>query len=131
MAGEVRVQPTPEESGENIQGAFYGLSDYVLWNGEVWETWDLAGNCSLYNLSPNGELFLIYTNESSDYEMVGQDDPRYDEKHPWKNWNIIPNGVHGRVSPVIYTGWVNLVPRWLEDRPNTKLIQFVEGKSQG
>ena len=107
------------------------MSDYVLWNGEVWETWDLAGLNCIYNISPNGELFLVNTTGCSDYEMVGQDDPRYDAKHPWKNWNIVPNGTHGKVEAILHTGWVDLTPRWLEDRPNTRRFQFVDGVSQG
>ncbi len=131
MAREIRVQPTPEKSRENFKGALNDLSDYVFWNGLLWETWDLEGLSCMYNISPSGELFRINTNGCSDYEMIGEDDPRYDKRYPWRNWKIISNGNNGKVEVFLHTGWVDLMPRWLEDRPNTKRFHFVEGISQG
>ncbi len=107
------------------------MSDYVLWNGEAWETFDLTGTCSMFFLSPNGELFIIDTTGCYDYEMTGPEEPHYDHDHLWKNWNTIPNGTHGKVAPYLLTGWVDLLPQHIVDRPDTHRLEFVEGVLQG
>ena len=107
------------------------MSDYVLWSGDTWETWDLAGTCSYFFITPNHELFIMDTSGCYDYEMTGPEEPHYDHDHLWKNWNTIPNGRHGSVKPYFFTGWIDLIPQYVRDRPNTQHIQFVEGLLQG
>jgi len=107
------------------------MSDYVFWGGEAWETFSLAGICNMFFLSPNGELFIIDTNGCYDYEMTGPEEPHYDHDHLWKNWNTIPNGNHGKVAPFLFTGWVDLLPQHIIDRPDTHSLEFVEGVLQG
>ena len=101
-----------------------------MWNGELWETYDLMGNCSLFTITPAGEMFMSDTDGCYDYEMVGQDDPRYDPVRQWKNWNLIRNGQRGKLRPCDFTGWIDLVPRLNRDRPNTQHLHFVRGKIQ-
>ena len=49
------------------------MTDYVVWNDETWETFDLTQTCSIFFLSPNGELFITDTAGCYDYEMTGPD----------------------------------------------------------
>jgi hypothetical protein len=107
------------------------MSDYVIWNGETWETWDLTRTCSMFFITPNNELFMIDTSGCYDYEMTGPEELHYDHDHLWKNWNTIPNGTHGKVKPFFLTGCINLVPRYVGDRPNTRQICLANGLVQG
>ena len=63
--------------------------------------------------------------------MTGPEEPHYDRDHLWKNWNTIPNGTHGSVKPFIFTGYIDLIPQHVCDRPNTKRIHVIEGLVQG
>ena len=107
------------------------MSDYVVWGSETWETRDLTRTCSFFFITPNNELFMMDTSGCYDYEMTGPEEPHYDHDHLWKNWNTIPNGTHGSVKPFIFTGYVDLIPQHVCDRPNTKRIHVIEGLVQG
>ena len=74
------------------------------------ETTCLGSNMARYWVSPAGELFVIDYEGTHDFVIVTETDPEYDAEHSWRNTSIEPNGAHGSVAPVNFTGVVNIAP---------------------
>ena len=72
------------------------------------ETDSLRTKMERYWVSPNGQLFVIDYNGTHDFLILGEDDPEYDHKYSWRNYDVIPNGSHGVVAPVDFTGPLHL-----------------------
>lgn len=90
----------------------------------------IGGTMSQYWIDPNGQLYLINYSNTSDFIVLGKGDEGYDDNLPWRNFKWVPNGEHGRVSPVYLTKYVRLYPDgwdgpW-EERPEVR-INFRNG----
>ena len=117
-----------------------GLFDYVRCSMDIGqltnvtcETRSLGGNCSRYWISPAGELFVIDYEGTHDFVIITEDDPEYDRQFPWRNTDIQKNGLHGSVSPVNFSGYLDLEPNWLLNpdlEHDWKMLVFRDGLCQ-
>lgn len=74
----------------------------------VTQTKSLHNTMSTYWLSPGGELYLINYDGTQDFEYEQDDDAAL-----WKGIKYVPNGTHGKVSPVDYYGILDIIPeKW-------------------
>lgn len=74
-----------------------------------------------------GELYLIEYSGTQDCEPIPAEE--LDPKRPWRTMKIVPNGMHGRVSPCGFWGHLHVYPA----RPpvgdlEEKVIVFEQGK---
>ena len=74
------------------------------------ETLSLGGNMMRYWISPAGQLFIIDYEGTHDFVIITETSPEYDHKYAWRNTSIKPNGAHGVVAPVAFTGVLDLAP---------------------
>lgn len=74
------------------------------------ETSCLGGQMRRYWVSPIGQLFVIDYEGTHDFIIVTETSPEYDEKYPWRNTSIEPNGSNGVVAPVNFTGVLYIEP---------------------
>jgi hypothetical protein len=90
----------------------------------------LGGSMSHYWLDPSGKLWTMTYNETHAFEIIEEDDSRYDPKLKFLNFEWIPTGKHGKVEPYCITDYVEVYPsgwkgNW-EDWPRCR-IHFVKG----
>mgnify|MGYP003331419972 CR=1 FL=1 len=93
----------------------------------------IGGTMSHYWLSPDGGLYFIDYSHTADFVEIKEGDEEYTDKHKFMNFKWVPNGNHGKVSPVYLTKYVEVYPaiwdgKW-EDWPRLKL-HFKCGKLQ-
>lgn len=74
------------------------------------ETDSLGGNMERYWISPAGQLFVIDYEGTHDFVIITETSPEYDAQHPWRNTDIKPNGAHGVVAPVAFSGTLAIAP---------------------
>ena len=85
----------------------------------------LGGTMTDYWLDPAGHLWYPDYRGTNTYETIDEDDPRYDPKRGFLNFEWVPTGEHGRYVPHLITKYVEVYPenwkgRW-EDWPRLKL----------
>lgn len=90
----------------------------------------LGGTMSHYWLDPAGKLWVTTYRETHTFEIIEEDDSRYDSKMLFLNYEWIPTGQHGKVKPYCITDYVEVYPsdwkkNW-EDWPRCR-IHFVKG----
>jgi len=97
------------------------------------EEYGIGGTMSQYWISPDGVLYLIDYTKTQDLKVYEPGDPEYNEERSWLNFEWIPNGNHGKISPWMITKYIEVYPeqwegKW-EDWPRLKL-HFRYGKLQ-
>ena len=93
----------------------------------------IGGTMTQYWLSPDGVLYYINYSHTADFIVIEEGDKDYNETHKWCNFQWVPNGNHGKVSPVYLTKYVEVYPsKWdgdYNDWPRCRL-HFKCGKLQ-
>jgi hypothetical protein len=93
----------------------------------------IGGTLTSYWISPDGYLWYPEYRETHTFEIIDEDDPRYDPKKKFLNYEYVPTGKHGkyRVHPITkyvnayVSGWKGDYKQW----PTVKL-HFKYGKLQ-
>jgi len=70
----------------------------------------IGGTMTDYWLDPHGVLWYPDYRGTSTLEEISEDDPRYNEKHGFLNFEWIPTGEHGRYQPCLITKYVEVYP---------------------
>jgi hypothetical protein len=91
----------------------------------------IGGTMTDYWLDPNGVLWYPDYKGTNTYEIIEEDDPRYDPKKLFLNFEWVPTGNHGSYKPYLITKYVEVYPsgwegKW-EDWPRCRL-HFKYGK---
>lgn len=88
----------------------YPLPDEFMKLNHTKEIDDFGGSLSNYWIAPDGYLWVGDYTGCHTFEVYREDDPRYDPKFKWNNWEWIPTGTHGkwRVHPI--TRYCTLYP---------------------
>ncbi len=85
----------------------------------------IGGTMTNYWLDPNGVLWYPDYRGTNKFEIIEEDDPRYDPDRKFLNFEWIPTGEHGKYQPCFITKYVEVYPegwegKW-EDWPRLKL----------
>lgn len=91
---------------------------------------DIGGTMTDYWLDPSGRLWRPEYIGTHTFEVINEDDPRYNEKHKFLNFEWIPTGNHGKFVPYDITKYVVIYPEnwngdW-KDKPRLR-IHFKDG----
>ena len=94
------------------------------------ETESLRSAMDRYWVSPAGQLFVINCDGTHDFFIITESDPGYDYEYDWRNLDIVPNGAHGVVAPVYFTGTLDLKVSPLDKvlGPTTCALVFTDGQ---
>jgi len=91
----------------------------------------IGGTMSQYWISPDGVLYYIDYSHTADFVELKEGDEGYNEERKFFNFQWVPNGNHGKISPCMLTKYVEVYPeQWggaWEDWPRLKL-HFRYGK---
>ena len=91
----------------------------------------IGGTMSQYWISPDGVLYYIDYSHTADFVELKEGDEGYNEERKFLNFQWVPNGNHGKISPCMLTKYVEVYPeQWggaWEDWPRLKL-HFRYGK---
>jgi hypothetical protein len=116
-----------------------GMFDYLRSSYDLGEhftntrcqTKDIDNTMSDYWLSPSGQLYIIDYSHTADFVELKEGDEGYNAEVPLFNFKWIPNGNHGKVSPLYLTRYVSIYPEGWEGEwkewPTLKL-HFKYGK---
>ena len=93
----------------------------------------IGGTMTDYWLDPAGQLWHPNYSETNTFEIIPEDDPRYDPDRKFLNYEWVPTGKHGKYQPHYITKYVEVYPanwegKW-EDWPRLR-IHFKHGKLQ-
>jgi hypothetical protein len=95
------------------------------------QTKGLACAMARYWISPDGCLYELTYRETHTFEIIEEDDERYDPKLLFLNYEWIPTGKRGKVEPCYITDYIEVYPAlWDGDWvswPRLKL-HFVKGR---
>ena len=102
----------------------------VLCQTKMIEEWDIGGTMTYFWLDPAGRLWCPHYRDTHTFEIIEEDDPRYDEKYKFLNYEWIPTGKHGVYRVHTITKYIEVYPaewegEW-EKWPRMRL-HFVEG----
>ena len=91
----------------------------------------IGGTMTNYWIDPSGYLWCGDYKGTSTFEIIEEDDPRYDSKIHFLNYEWIPTGQHGKYHVYPITKYVEIYPsgwegRW-EDWPRCR-IHFKHGR---
>jgi hypothetical protein len=90
----------------------------------------MGGSMSHYWLDPAGKLWVMTYKETHTFEIIEENDPRYEPKLKFMNFEWVPTGKHGKVEPYKITDYVEVYPsEWkgeYDDWPTCR-IHFVDG----
>ena len=94
---------------------------------------DFGGSMSNYWIDPAGYLWVGTYMGTHTFEVFDEDDPRYDPKFKWMNYEWVPTGEHGKFQVHPLTRYLEIYPaewdgKW-EDWPRLRL-HFKSGKLQ-
>jgi len=95
-----------------------GMFDYVRSSYDLGEhftntrcqTKDIDNTMTDYWLSPSGQLYIIDYSHTADFVELKEGDEGYNAEVPLFNFQWIPNGNHGKVSPLYLTRYVSIYP---------------------
>jgi hypothetical protein len=90
----------------------------------------IGGTMTNYWLDPSGQLWYPDYVGTNTFEIIEEDDPRYDPNKKFLNFEWVPTGQHGKYQPHYITKYVEVYPanwegKW-EDWPRLK-IHFRRG----
>ena len=90
----------------------------------------IGGTMTDYWLDPNGLLWYPDYVGTNTFEVIEEDDPRYDPNKKFLNFEWVPTGKRGAYRPYLITKYVEVYPaswqgQW-EDWPRLK-IHFKRG----
>ena len=93
----------------------------------------IGGTLTNYWLDPNGVLWFPNYTGTNTFEIISEDDPRYDSDRKFLNFEWIPTGVHGKYQHCSITKYVEIYPaawdgKW-KDWPRLRL-HFKKGVLQ-
>jgi hypothetical protein len=90
----------------------------------------IGGTMTDYWLDPNGVLWYPNYTGTNTFEIIPQDDPRYDPNKKFLNFEWVPTGAHGKLQQHPITKYIEIHPaNWKgawEDWPRLK-IHFKRG----
>ena len=93
----------------------------------------IGGTMSQYWISPDGVLYYIDYSYTADFVELQEGDEGYNEERKFLNFQWVPNGNHGKISPWIITKYIEVYPEQWEgdwaEWPRLKL-HFRYGKLQ-
>ena len=91
----------------------------------------IGGTLTLYWISPSGELWKPEYIGTHNFEVYEENDPKYDVRLGFMNWQWVSTGKHGKYTPHRITKYVEIYPApWRgkrEDWPRC-MIHFKHGK---
>ena len=92
---------------------------------------DFGGSMSNYWIDPAGYLWVGTYMGTHTFEVFDEDDPRYDPKFKWMNYEWVPTGEHGKFQVHPLTRYLEIYPaewdgKW-EDWPRCRL-HFKSGR---
>ena len=92
-----------------------------------------GGTMTHYWIDPEGYLWYGDYRETSTFEVIEEDDPRYDPEKLYLNYEWLPTGKHGKWQVHPITKYIEIYPeqwegKW-EDWPRLRL-HFKHGKLQ-
>lgn len=98
------------------------------------EDYGIGGTMTDYWISPDGYLWYPEYSDTHDFQIIEENDPRYDPKLKFLNYEWIPTGKHGkyRVHPItkyveIYVqDWKGQFKHWPTCRIHFKYGKVVE-----
>lgn len=70
----------------------------------------IGGTMTTYWLDPNGVLWYPDYTGTNNFEIIEEDDPRYDPEVKFLNYEWIPTGQHGKYQPYYLTKYVEVYP---------------------
>ena len=90
----------------------------------------IGGTMTHFWIDPKGVLWCPNYSGTSTFEIIEKDDPRYNSKHQFLNYEWIPTGQHGRYYVHPITKYIEIYPanwkgKW-EDWPRLR-IHFKHG----
>ena len=93
----------------------------------------IGGTMTNYWIDPGGYLWYSSYRDTHTFEVIEEDDPRYDPKFVWTNHEWIPTGKHGKFRVHAITKYIEIYPaewdgKW-EDWPRLR-VHFRSGKLQ-
>jgi hypothetical protein len=90
----------------------------------------IGGTMTDYWLDPSGLLWCPNYVGTNTFEIIEEDDPRYDPKMKFLNYEWVPTGQHGKYQPHLITKYIEIYPaNWngpWEDWPRLR-IHFKHG----
>jgi len=91
----------------------------------------IGGTMTDYWLDPAGQLWYPNYSGTNTFEIIEEDDPRYDPDKKFLNFEWVPTGKHGKYQPHYITKYIEVYPanwkgEW-EDWPRCR-IHFKYGK---
>lgn len=76
----------------------------------------LGGTMTDYWLDPNGSLWHPSYIGCHTYEEIEKDDPRYNERKFFFNFEWVPTGIHGKYQPCYLTKYIEIhIANWKGD----------------
>ena len=76
----------------------------------------IGGTMSQYWISPDGALYYIDYSHTADFVELKEGDEGYNEERKFLNFQWVPNGNHGKISPWMITKYIEVYPaRWESD----------------
>lgn len=93
----------------------------------------IGGTMTFYWLDPVGQLWCPNYNGTNTFEIIEENDSRYDPELKFLNFEWVPTGQHGKYQPFYITKYIEVYPaewngKW-EDWPRLR-IHFKYGKLQ-
>jgi hypothetical protein len=91
----------------------------------------ISGTMTDYWLDPAGQLWYPNYSGTNTFEIIEEDDPRYNPNLKFLNFEWVPTGKHGKYQPHYITKYIEVYPanwkgEW-EDWPRCR-IHFKYGK---
>jgi len=71
---------------------------------------DFGGSMTFYHIDPEGYLWYGDYRETSTFELIEEDDPRYDPKHLFLNYEFVPTGKRGKWQVHPITKYIEIYP---------------------
>lgn len=70
----------------------------------------IAGTMTLYWLDPKGVLWCPDYVGTNTFEIIEENDPRYNHNYKFLNYEWVPTGNHGKYKPYTITKYVEVYP---------------------
>jgi hypothetical protein len=74
------------------------------------EEFGIGGTMTEYWLDPSGKLWYPSYAGTNTFEAIEENDPRYDSKHLFLNFEWIPTGEHGKYKHHPITKYIEVYP---------------------